>query len=86
MSRPRSIKGKVILEYLNRFPKTATQTLARKMYDENKELFSSTGCLCELKPDYMPFNKWNLGFAHINVKPNGDYTVKNMRIINGKIV
>lgn len=46
----------------------------------------STGCLCELKPDYMPFNKWNHGFAHIKVKPSGHFNVNNMRIINGKIV
>lgn len=25
----------------------------------------SIGCLCDLSPDYMPLNKWNLGFSTI---------------------
>lgn len=45
----------------------------------------SVGCMCELNPDYMPFNEWNLGFAHIIIEPNGMFQVKNMMIINGKI-
>ena len=47
----------------------------------------STGCLCELHPEYMPLNKWNLGFAMIELDTNKrDFEVKNMRIVNGKIV
>jgi predicted phosphodiesterase len=46
----------------------------------------STGALCGLSPDYMPFNKWNHGFAHVTVTDNGHFNVKNIRIINGKIV
>ncbi|MFN5250657.1 MAG: metallophosphoesterase [Bacteroidota bacterium] len=47
----------------------------------------STGCLCELKPDYSPLvSNSQHGFAHILVENNGDYTVKNYQIINGKIL
>lgn len=47
----------------------------------------STGCLCELKPDYSPMvSNSQHGFAHIIVENNGDYTVKNYQIINGKIL
>ena len=46
----------------------------------------STGCLCELKPNYSPMvSNAQHGFAHITVENNGDYTVKNYQIINGKI-
>ena len=45
----------------------------------------SVGCLCELNPDYLPFNEWNLGFAYIEVESNGNFTVHNKQIINGKI-
>ena len=46
----------------------------------------STGCLCELKPDYSPLvSNSQHGFAHILVEANGDYTVKNYQIINGKL-
>jgi predicted phosphodiesterase len=46
----------------------------------------STGCLCELNPDYSPFaNNYMHGFAHIRTESNGDYHVRNFKIINGKI-
>lgn len=46
----------------------------------------STGCLCEMHPQYMPINKWNQGFAYVEVdSDSGDFDVKNIRIINGKI-
>lgn len=44
----------------------------------------STGCLCELHPEYMPINKWNLGFAEVDLDGQ-EFQVKNMRIVNGKI-
>ena len=47
----------------------------------------STGCLCELKPNYSPMvSNSQHGFAHILIEKNGDYTVKNYQIINGKIL
>lgn len=46
----------------------------------------STGCLCELRPDYSPLvANYQHGFAHIQVEPNGDYHVQNFQIINGKL-
>jgi len=46
----------------------------------------STGCLCELSPDYSPMaNNHMHGFAHITVEKNGDYHVMNKKIIKGKI-
>lgn len=45
----------------------------------------SVGCLSELHPDYSPHNRWNHGFAHIEVEQNGDFEVFNKRIIGGKV-
>ena len=45
----------------------------------------SIGALCDLHPEYMPLNKWNLGFAHLENRDN-HFIVDNHRIINGKIV
>lgn len=45
----------------------------------------SVGCLCGLSPEYMPFNSWNNGFAHILVEKSGDYEVNNLRIVENKI-
>jgi predicted phosphodiesterase len=46
----------------------------------------STGCLCGLQPDYAPFNNYNHGFAHVIVQNDGSYYLKNIRIIDYKIV
>lgn len=45
----------------------------------------STGCLCELRPMYMPINKWNHGFAFVTVSEDGGFEVDNLKIIKGKI-
>jgi len=46
----------------------------------------STGCLCELRPNYSPLvSNSQHGFAHILIEPTGNYTVKNYQIINGRI-
>jgi len=45
----------------------------------------SVGALCGLSPEYMPYNNWNNGFAHIRVEKNGDYEVNNLRIVENKI-
>jgi predicted phosphodiesterase len=45
----------------------------------------SVGCLCELHPTYLPINKWNHGFAIVDV--DGDnFFVRNKRIHNGKVL
>ena len=45
----------------------------------------STGCLSELHPPYMPLNKWNHGFAMIEMGKAGNFKVSNHKIINGEI-
>lgn len=44
----------------------------------------SVGCLCYLHPEYRPLNKWNTGFALVEINDNG-FMVKNKKIIGGKI-
>jgi len=45
----------------------------------------STGCLCDLHPDYMPLNKWNHGFALLRIDEAGKFRVINYRIIDGEV-
>lgn len=47
----------------------------------------STGCLCDLRPNYRPFafTKWNHGFAIVDVREDGGFTVQNKRIIGGRV-
>jgi len=55
------------------------------LYNNRKESYAM-GCLCELSPDYRPYNNWNLGFGYLEILDNkGNYKFYNHRIINGKI-
>lgn len=47
----------------------------------------SQGCLCELNPAYLPINKWNHGFAIVDLDENGvEFEVRNKRIHKGKVL
>lgn len=47
----------------------------------------STGCLCQLTPNYRPFayTKWNHGFAIVEIDEDDSFEVSNYRIIDGKV-
>ena len=46
----------------------------------------SIGCLADLYPDYAKINKWNHGFAIVNVDITGEFHVENMRMsLDGKV-
>lgn len=46
----------------------------------------SLGCLCGLNPNYMPINKWNLGFGYVDLDvKTGEYHFQNKQIIKGKV-
>ena len=41
----------------------------------------STGCLCDLRPDYAVINRWNHGFAVCTVHDRGAFDVHNYRVM-----
>lgn len=45
----------------------------------------STGCLCELHPQYAPLNKWNWGFAIVDIDGK-NFEVRNKRIYKGEVL
>jgi predicted phosphodiesterase len=46
----------------------------------------STGCLCDLRPEYARINKWNWGFATATIHADGSFDVANQRITaDGKV-
>lgn len=45
----------------------------------------SLGCLCDMSPEYAIINKWNHGFAMLDLIRN-DFHVDNKRIIDGKVL
>lgn len=46
----------------------------------------TVGCLSVLRPNYSPGALYNHGFAHIQTKENGEFKVKNFRILDGQIL
>lgn len=46
----------------------------------------STGCACQLSPAYAPLNKWNHGFAFVEIARDGIFNVRNVRVIDGEVV
>lgn len=63
----------------------ATSEHSEKDLDGEVVTTWSIGCLCGLQPDYLPFNRWNHGFAFVTIDDNGDYEFRNLRIIDGKV-
>ena len=63
------------------------QTSEHSESNMNGELTTtwSLGCLCELHPAYLPINKWNHGFALVDVDGQ-NFEVRNKRIHKGKIL
>ena len=45
----------------------------------------STGCLCLLRPEYSPTNKWQHGFAVLERPSANEFHVRNYSIMDGKI-
>lgn len=46
----------------------------------------SVGCLCGLTPKWLPLNKWNAGFAMIDLDGKDKYRFRNYRIYKGEVL
>lgn len=44
------------------------------------------GCLCDLRPHYMPINQWQHGFAVVEVYRSGRFRVDNYIIVDGDVL
>lgn len=52
----------------------------------HREVFCwSTGCLCDLTPEYARINRWNHGFAIVEVHDDGQFDVSNLRVADGVV-
>ena len=46
----------------------------------------STGCLCDLRPEFSRVNRWNHGFALATVHKGGEFDVHNYRVMSNGTV
>ena len=51
-------------------------------FDGELSTVFSLGCLCDLHPEYAPYNNWNHGFAHAKINDDGTYRMFNARMCN----
>lgn len=63
-----------------------TQENIERKLDHSHDGAWSIGCLCKLGQDYAPVNKWNHGCAMVIWDSQGDFSVHNKKIINGKVL
>lgn len=45
----------------------------------------STGCLCDMTPEYATINKWSHGGAIVDCAKDGNFDVNNFGIIDGRV-
>jgi hypothetical protein len=50
------------------------------------DIYYTTGCLCGLRADYLTNNDWTHGFAMAYVNSQGNISVDNKDIFDGKII
>lgn len=75
-------KASIIISHVHRMSTHSEKTINGKIITTY-----STGCLCELNPEYNPFgNNFGHGFAHIRVSPGGLYSVRNLQVIDGMLI
>lgn len=61
-----------------------TSRYSEPVGDRSRTITTHTiGCLCDLEPAYAPYNKWNLGFAVIEVHKNGETEFHNFSMDRG---
>jgi predicted phosphodiesterase len=70
----------VLIGHLHR----TSQHTEPNMFHEEVACFS-TGCLSGLYPAYARINKWNWGFALVDVSADKEFDVRNLRIADGKV-
>lgn len=66
----------------NHFHRSNSYT--KKSLDDKVITCWSVGCGCDLHPEYLPLNDWNLGFARVEIDKAGAFRVDNPRCVDGK--
>lgn len=66
------------------FHQTSEHSEASGLKKRNTTCYS-TGCLCDLSPEFCIVNRWNHGCAFVDVFKDGTFRVENVKIIDGKV-
>lgn len=55
-------------------------------WDKKEACSWSQGCLCDMHPEYARINKWNWGFAWVEVDRSGEYEVLTPTVTNDFVI
>jgi hypothetical protein len=69
------VKTDVVVSHIHKTFSYAVTDYYSKLYRAY-----TLGCLCGLKPKWMPINAWNNGFGYQDVDASGEYEFLNIRI------
>lgn len=58
---------------------------SEKTVEQSKIATWSVGCLCDMHPDYAPYNNWSHGFAFVETEKDGKFIVQNKTIAHGRV-
>jgi len=61
-----------------------SQQVGKTLRDTNITCWTQ-GALCQLHPQFMPYNKWNLGFTLLERTDGDNFMLYPKRIINGEV-
>lgn len=65
---------------------TVGESTVKDIYGDEMASWS-IGCLCNLKPRYMPFNQWFHGFATVElIDKSGNFRFINKKIMKGVVI
>lgn len=73
-------KKSVLGGHLHQVSSHSTKTI-----NGHQHVAYSTGCLCDLTPEYAPINEWSHGFAIVDLNPDNSFVVHNKKFVKGKI-
>lgn len=62
------------------------QTASKRNLDNSTHAAWVNGCLSDLHPNYNPHNNYTHGFSTVDLLPDGNFQVKQYKVINGKVL
>lgn len=67
------------------FHQSSQHTEMRPLAKDSVVSSWSSGCLCDLSPEFSSINGWNHGFAIVDIGSSGEFYCHNFRVISGKV-
>jgi predicted phosphodiesterase len=71
----------IVINHYHQVSSYSSKTLTGK-----QQVAYSIGCLCDLTPEYHPYNKWSHGFMFVELFPDDTFIAHNKKIVTDIIM